>query len=554
MVGGLTDLLKPKWLENRWVSAKTNKSFYELQDNSAEVVFFGASIISAAMDPFQLYEEQGISSYNLGVMSQPMIGTYYWFKEALKTQNMKLAVIEIKSAGRSSEKAEEKARKSYDYMKWGKNKIQYALDYKDFHKEADGTDEEVDLWSYLFPLSLYHTRWSELSYDDYDFFLGKNNSNTKGFSVLSTQFKNSTSFDAEKEAKGKYDGFEVKSNDKETPNPINEEYALKLIKEAKQQGVELLFVRTPDTTWHEDQHNYIQELADKNNIKFLDLNLKSNMDKMQFDYSEDAADTVHVNILGAKKITKFVGQYIADNYKLTDYRKTDNSIKKDFESQKSNYQAALNEGKLNLITNFDEYLKAINTDEYSVIITSGSNVRNITFTDSQKKTLISMGADEALFTDSTYGNNVICVLDGDNSKNKVKKQLEDNSKVTTLGGTLTCGTDYDITANSKGGTMRLGSYPCQIKEGTLAYKIYKQKNINERHRHRFEYNNDYREEMGKAGLTISGTSPDGSLVEIVEIKDHPFFIAGQFHPEFKSRPDRPAPLFVELVKAAKERE
>ena len=248
-----------------------------------------------------------------------MIGTYYWFKEALKTQNMKLAVIEIKSAGRSSEKAEEKARKSYDYMKWGKNKIQYALDYKDFHKEADGTDEEVDLWSYLFPLSLYHTRWSELSYDDYDFFLGKNNSNTKGFSVLSTQFKNSTSFDAEKEAKGKYDGFEVKSNDKETPNPINEEYALKLIKEAKQQGVELLFVRTPDTTWHEDQHNYIQELADKNNIKFLDLNLKSNMDKMQFDYSEDAADTVHVNILGAKKITKFVGQYIADNYKLTDY-------------------------------------------------------------------------------------------------------------------------------------------------------------------------------------------------------------------------------------------
>ena len=103
----------------------------------------------------------------------------------------------------------------------------------------------------------------------------------------------------------------------------------------------------------------------------------------------------------------------------------------------------------------------------------------------------------------------------------------------------------------KGGTMRLGSYPCQIKEGTLAYKIYKEKNINERHRHRFEYNNDYKEEMEKAGLTISGTSPDGTLVEIVEIKDHPFFIAGQFHPEFKSRPDRPAPLFVELVKAAK---
>ena len=103
----------------------------------------------------------------------------------------------------------------------------------------------------------------------------------------------------------------------------------------------------------------------------------------------------------------------------------------------------------------------------------------------------------------------------------------------------------------KGGTMRLGSYPCKIKEGTLANRIYKEININERHRHRFEYNNDYREKMENAGLTISGTSPDGSLVEIVEIQNHPFFIASQFHPEFKSRPDKPAPLFVALVKAAK---
>ena len=99
--------------------------------------------------------------------------------------------------------------------------------------------------------------------------------------------------------------------------------------------------------------------------------------------------------------------------------------------------------------------------------------------------------------------------------------------------------------------MRLGSYPCKIKEGTLANRVYKEININERHRHRFEYNNDYREKMEKAGLTISGTSPDGTLVEMVEIENHPFFIASQFHPEFKSRPDKPAPLFVALVKAAK---
>ena len=105
--------------------------------------------------------------------------------------------------------------------------------------------------------------------------------------------------------------------------------------------------------------------------------------------------------------------------------------------------------------------------------------------------------------------------------------------------------------DKKGGTMRLGKYPCKIKKDTLAYNLYKTDAISERHRHRFEYNNDYKERLEKAGLICSGTSPDGRLVEIVELPTHPYFIAGQFHPEFKSRPNRPAPLFVGLVKAAK---
>ena len=94
-----------------------------------------------------------------------------------------------------------------------------------------------------------------------------------------------------------------------------------------------------------------------------------------------------------------------------------------------------------------------------------------------------------------------------------------------------------------------GSYPCVLKKDSLALKLYGKSEIAERHRHRFEYNNVYKERLEKAGLICSGTSPDGTLVEIVEIKEHPYFIAGQFHPELKSRPNRPAPLFVGLVKA-----
>ena len=112
-------------------------------------------------------------------------------------------------------------------------------------------------------------------------------------------------------------------------------------------------------------------------------------------------------------------------------------------------------------------------------------------------------------------------------------------------------TQKDI--KKKGGTMRLGSYPCVIKKGSLAEEVYGASKIDERHRHRFEYNNEYKERLENAGLICSGVSPDGSLVEIVELepKAHPYFIAGQFHPELKSIPNRPAPLFVGLIKAAK---
>jgi CTP synthase len=107
----------------------------------------------------------------------------------------------------------------------------------------------------------------------------------------------------------------------------------------------------------------------------------------------------------------------------------------------------------------------------------------------------------------------------------------------------------DITSD-KGGTMRLGAYPCNIKEGTAAYTAYGVSNISERHRHRYEFNNAYIDSLEAGGLVVSGTSPDGELVEMVEIKDHPWFLGCQFHPEFKSRPMDPHPLFREFIRAS----
>ena len=137
-----------------------------------------------------------------------------------------------------------------------------------------------------------------------------------------------------------------------------------------------------------------------------------------------------------------------------------------------------------------------------------------------------------------YARNVLGLQDSnsaefdENTKNPVIHIMEEQKEI-----------------DKKGGTMRLGAYPCNIKEGSLAHKVYGKTQISERHRHRYEYNNEYREMLEKAGLKVSGTSPDGLLVEIVELENHPYFIAGQFHPELKSRPNNPAPLFVGLIKA-----
>jgi CTP synthase len=99
--------------------------------------------------------------------------------------------------------------------------------------------------------------------------------------------------------------------------------------------------------------------------------------------------------------------------------------------------------------------------------------------------------------------------------------------------------------------MRLGTYPCKIKESTVASEIYNNEIIYERHRHRYEVNNKFRKQLEEKGLIFSGLSPDEDLVEMIELKDHPYFVASQFHPEFKSRPWDPAPMFNSFIEASK---
>jgi CTP synthase (UTP-ammonia lyase) len=106
------------------------------------------------------------------------------------------------------------------------------------------------------------------------------------------------------------------------------------------------------------------------------------------------------------------------------------------------------------------------------------------------------------------------------------------------------------TIEDKGRTLRLGHFPCHVKKDTKAFAAYQEETIQERHRHRYEFNNEYRQQMEQAGFIFSGTSPDERLVEIIELRDHPWFVASQFHPEFASRPNRAQPLFRDFIGAS----
>jgi CTP synthase len=110
--------------------------------------------------------------------------------------------------------------------------------------------------------------------------------------------------------------------------------------------------------------------------------------------------------------------------------------------------------------------------------------------------------------------------------------------------------DEQYAITDKGGTMRLGSYACDLLEGSRAHQAYGSLRIHERHRHRFEINNQYRQQLIEHGLIVSGTSADGKLVEVIELRDHPWFVAAQCHPEFKSKPTRAHPLFKGFIQAS----
>ena len=297
----ITNIFVPTYVQWRWDSDSTTNSFYELGKDTVDVLVVGPSVSAAAINPMQLYQDHGISAYNLSIIHEPMIGTYYWLKEACKTQKPKLVVIEIQIGARKNSKKEERFRLCYDYMEFGLNKIEMAYKYCDYDKNAN-------IMEYIFPLTMFHNRWSEYTELSYV----ENKSSTRGFNALVRTYKK------------RFDGTDMTSkNMPEKYSEIDYEYMEKTIEFCQENNMEVLLLRTPDPTWTVEKHNVIKQCADKYNVEFLDCNEKSLFGKLQIDWKVDGNDSQHLNYHGASKFTKFLGEYLKDNYKLEDYRGKD---------------------------------------------------------------------------------------------------------------------------------------------------------------------------------------------------------------------------------------
>lgn len=237
-------------------------------------------------------------------------------------------------------------------------------------------------------------------------------------------------------------------------NAVNKTYAKRLIDFAKEKGIQLLFVKTPDTRWNTKQYNYIKKLAEENDIEYLDFNRKELRKEIGLDYATDAADGVHLNLNGATKVSKYLGTYLAENYDLTDFRESDNPVKKAYESGMDSYKASGKASALAMVTDFNTYLESVNDEDFSVIIMAGSEAGKIKFSENQRKLLMELGADESLFQESEYGKSIIFVKDSDVVVNKVTLQDEDYTKSAFNSGTLNNKTDYSISTGVKECSVR----------------------------------------------------------------------------------------------------
>lgn len=292
----------PKWTEGeKQGQIYTILGFYEIPDDSIDVLFMGDSSIYKSVSPMQIYEKSGITSYNYSVSSARLYMMYYHLQEVLKTQKPKVVFIDTLTFFYDSKEIEPERRKSFDYLKLSGVKVKMIHD-KVFESDF------IDIVSYYLPILRYHGRWNELRSKDFIELTRDHYSVTKGYLISDDYKPNVNGYD-----------YMNPDNRNVVMQDYVKEYFYKIIDLCKENNIDVVFLGIPDRrAWNYESSVLMQQLADETNTKFLDLNDK---DKYPVDWNTDSEDGgMHFNISGAMKITDYVNDYLIDNYDLPDHR------------------------------------------------------------------------------------------------------------------------------------------------------------------------------------------------------------------------------------------
>lgn len=329
------NLLEPVFIPKyygTWATTAVMDGFYELENNSIDVIVLGSSQVMTAVSPMQLFDETGITSYNMGTEQQNLITSYYLLKEVLRYQKPKVVVLDVLFLHKYYEESvlnseEEIVRKTFDYMKWSTNKWEAV-------NTICSLDKEHKIQNYILPFLRFHSRWSELKKSDF-LYLFKNKENMKkGFSIIGDK----TVFD--------FEGFICEdSSNVETPLETMTLYFEKIVSLCDEKGISIVLIKTPRGlgSFTEAQHNGVQAFADYYDLPFLDFNEKKLFDEIGFDCSEDCMDGSHVNYYGSVKITGYLSGYLSDNY-LLENRKNNPSYSS-WNNDLENYNEVINKVK-----------------------------------------------------------------------------------------------------------------------------------------------------------------------------------------------------------------
>ena len=339
-------MLTPKHFANEyWPETTTVLEFYQLEEESVDVLFLGTSHAVSAFLPQELYDRYGITSYNLSTELQNLVVSYYWLKEALSTQQPHAVILDTYLLFEFDEteplnSAESCTRLAMDFMKMGPVKREAIAAICEL-------DENQSAFSYYFPNVRYHTRWEELGKED---FLFEEYAGIPGLMGYSTVKRNTVPDD--------YSTFTAGASDwTEEMDPLMLEYLDKILALCQEEGIDLILVKTPSTINSSGRYNTTMQYAAEHGIAYYDFNEASLYDAVGFSFQDDMADYGHLLLSGAVKITDYIGLLLQTSYGIEAHEE------EDWENAENVYQDYLTLLSLSGITDFEEYLSVLHDYE-----------------------------------------------------------------------------------------------------------------------------------------------------------------------------------------------